>query len=251
MLILEYYHLNNISQLMKKIILKNHHKKYFLLQRNAYLSDFQKVLRKKLGRYLFTNLFVNYFNPIKNINNKLNKDFKLEFDAISKFFPKEVDSMLDIGSGLGIIDIFISYYFNNNLNITLIDKNRIEKKVSYGFNAKGQFYNNFDLTLDFLKSNGLDDERIDFVDADSKDSINKNFDLVISLLSMGYHYPINQYLKMLRSNTNKNTVFIFDIADEYTGLDLIKNTFGSVDIIYKSKEIRHNYLRVCCKYLKS
>ena len=235
---------------MKTIKLKNKYKRYILLQRNSYLSNFQKKIRKIFGRYLFTNFFVNYFNPISRINDKLNKDFDYEFNNMSNFLPKKSNYILDIGSGLGIIDVYINNFYNNIPEFTLIDKSHVEKKVSYGFNVNGQFYNNFDLTLDFLEYQGLDSKKIDLVDANLKNNINKNFDLVVSLLSMGYHYPITQYLETLRNNTNIDTVFIFDIANEYTNLNSIKKIFKSVDIIYKSQLIRHNYLRVCCKYLK-
>ena len=93
---------------MKDILLKNKHKKYFLLQRNEFFSDKQKKIRKIFGRYLFTNIFVSYFNPIKNLNIKLNQEFKKEFDEIINYLPQKSQNILDIGSGLGIINIFLS-----------------------------------------------------------------------------------------------------------------------------------------------
>ncbi len=108
---------------MNTIILKNKHKKYFLFQRNEYLSKLQKKIRKTLGRYLFTNFFINYFNPIDQINKKLNHDFKIEFKELSKFLPSQLKEVLDIGSGLGIINIYINDIFKNNVAYTLIDKN--------------------------------------------------------------------------------------------------------------------------------
>jgi hypothetical protein len=236
---------------MSTINLTNKYKRYVLLQRNSYLSSFQKKIRKLFGRYLFTNFFVNYFNPISKINNNINKDFDKEFNQMLFFLPKKLNNILDIGSGLGIINVYLNNFYNNTPEFTLIDKTQIEKKVSYGFDSKGQFYNNFDLTLDFLESHGIDIKKINLVNADLKNEINKNFDLVISLLSMGYHYPITQYLDILRFKTNKDTVFIFDIADEYINIENIKKLFGSVKIIHKSHEIRHNYLRICSKDLKN
>ena len=66
---------------MKDILLKNKHKKYFLLQSNEIFSDKQKKIRKIFGRYLFTNIFVSYFNPIKN-------------EQIRCFFAKTVEVVL-------------------------------------------------------------------------------------------------------------------------------------------------------------
>ena len=139
---------------MKDIILNNRHKKCFLLQRNHFLSNAQKNIRKLFGRYLFTNLFVFFFNPIEKLNHKLNQEFRLEFNEMFNYLPKNINNVLDIGSGLGIINIFINDNFNNDVDFTLIDKNYIEKKVSYGFDEKGQFYNDFNVTLNFLTING-------------------------------------------------------------------------------------------------
>ena len=135
---------------MKDILLKNKHKKYFLLQRNEFFSDKQKKIRKIFGRYLFTNIFVSYFNPIKNLNLKLNQEFKKEFDEIINYLPQKNQNILDIGSGLGIINIFLNNFYEDAY-FTLIDKNYVEKKVSYGFDERGQFYNDFNITFDFLK----------------------------------------------------------------------------------------------------
>ena len=234
---------------MQTINLKNKHKRYFLLQRNSFLSKFQKKIRKIFGRYLFTNFFIFFFNSIFKINKRLNNEFDIEFNQLKKFLPRNVNYILDIGSGLGIIDIYLNNHFNNVPKFTLIDKTHLEKKVSYGFDNRGQFYNNFDLTLDFLKENGINGERINLIDVDLKESICNNYDLVISLLSMGYHYPVDQYLEILKKNTNKNTIFIFDIADEYNNFNDISQLFEEVNIIYKSQEIRHNYVRILCKSL--
>ena len=231
---------------MREIILNNRHKKYFLLQRNHFLSDTQKNIRKLFGRYLFTNLFVFFFNPIEKLNHKLNQEFRVEFNEMFNYLPKNINNVLDIGSGLGIINIFINDNFNNDVDFTLIDKNYIEKKVSYGFDEKGQFYNDFNVTLNFLTINGIKEEKLNLINVDSKHIINKKFDLVISLLSLGYHYPINQYVEFFKKNTHRDTKFIFDIAEEYNDFNEIAKMFHSIDIIKKSFEKRHNYLRVCC-----
>lgn len=234
---------------MWKIKIKFKHKRYFLLQRNNYLSSFQKKIRRLFGRYLFTNFFIFFFNSISRINSKLDKESKIEFNELINFLPKKINNVVDIGSGLGIINIFLERHFTNNINFILIDKNRIEKKVSYGFCSDGEFYNNFNLTADFLKNHGIDMNKIKLIDADKKNIINDKFDLVISLLSMGYHYPINQYLSFLKKNTHKNTVFIFDVAFENKEINKLSQLFKIVEIVKQSKEVRHNYIRVCCREL--
>ncbi len=234
---------------MEKINIKYKHKRYFLLQRNNYLSPFQKKIRKLFGRFLFTNFFIFFFNSTSRINSKLDKESKIEFNELINFLPSKIYNVVDIGSGLGIINIFLEKHFTNKINFTLIDKNRIEKKVTYGFCNEGEFYNNFSLTADFLKNHGINMNQIKLIDSDDINIINNKFDLVISLLSMGYHYPINQYLSFLKKNTHKNTIFIFDVSFENEEINKISQLFKIVEIVKKSKEVRHNYVRVCCREL--
>ena len=234
---------------MKDILLKNKHKKYFLLQRNEFFSDKQKKIRKIFGRYLFTNIFVSYFNPIKNLNIKLNQEFKKEFDEIINYLPQKSQNILDIGSGLGIINIFLNNFYEDAY-FTLIDKNYVEKKVLYGFDERGQFYNDFNITFDFLKSNGIKEEHLDLVNVDSIKKINKKFDLVISLLSLGYHYPLQQYIEFLKKNSHKKTVFIFDLAEEYNDFTIITKMFYHTTIIKKNSSVKQSYNRLCCIGLK-
>ena len=79
--------------------------------------------------------------------------------------------------------------------------------------------------------------------------ITKKMDLVISLKSMGYHYPINTYIELLRNCCTKNTVFIFDIGDNQYDENYLKKIFDDVKIIYEEKT--NNVLRrLCCKKFK-
>ena len=234
---------------MNDILLKKNHKKYFLLQRNEFFSKKQKRIRKIFGRYLFTNFFVSYLNPLSKLNIKLNEEFNKEFKQILNFLPSNISNVLDIGSGLGIINIFLNNYYKD-IDFTLIDKNFIEKKVSYGFDEKGQFYNDFEVTLDFLKTNGLSEEKLNLINVDDINKINKNFDFVISLLSLGYHYPLNQYIEFLKKNTHKKSTFIFDVADEYNDFNKISKMFEYVKVIKKNLEVKQSYTRICCIGLK-
>ena len=43
---------------------------------------------------------------------------------ILKHIPKDIENVMDIGCGLGLINIFIN---NKNTKIYLLDKNKIEK----------------------------------------------------------------------------------------------------------------------------
>ena len=83
----------------------------------------------------------------------------------------------------------------------------------------------------------------------NKDKFNQN-NLVISLKSMGYHYPIDQYLRLFQTCCDENTSFIFDVSDGYYNESLFKKHFESVDIIYEEKSI-HSLKRLLCTKFKN
>ena len=93
-------------------------RKLLLLQRNNLLSEKQKFLRKKFGRMIFTNILVNFYQN-KDIL-KVTKDlFQKEIDTIKNFLPNEVENIMDVGCGLGIINIFLDKIYSNEVNFYL------------------------------------------------------------------------------------------------------------------------------------
>ena len=120
--------------------LNNISKKLLLLQRNELLTERQKWTRKKFGRFLFTNIFIN-FNQTKDITLKAENLFKSEIDTFKEFLPKNVKNIMDIGCGLGIINILLNKFYNDKTSFYLLDKNRIDKKIKYGFSSNYESYN--------------------------------------------------------------------------------------------------------------
>ena len=95
------------------IKLNNKSKKLLLLQRNELISDKQSWLRKKFGRYIYTNFFINFFH-VKNIEEITEDLFKKEFDTFKNYLPKDLKNIMDIGCGLGIIDILFNNFAKRN-----------------------------------------------------------------------------------------------------------------------------------------
>ena len=127
------------------ITLNRNSKKLLLLQRNELLSAKQKWLRKKFGRFIFTNFLINYFQ-IKDIEKQTEELFRKEIDLIKKYLPSKVENIMDIGCGLGIINIYLNDIYINQPNFFLLDKNRIDKKIKYGFSSNYESYNDLNET---------------------------------------------------------------------------------------------------------
>tara|TARA_B100000674_G_scaffold131114_1_gene101126 strand:+ start:151 stop:849 length:699 start_codon:yes stop_codon:yes gene_type:complete len=230
------------------IKLNSKSKKLLLLQRNELLTQTQNLIRKKFGRFLFTNFFINYFQN-KNIEKITEELFLKEFETFKHFLPNSVNNIMDIGCGLGIINVYLNNFFGKKPIFFLLDKNRIDKKIKYGFSSNYESYNDLNETKNILLENDIDSSSLYLFDVEKKFQINKKMDLVISLKSMGYHYPINTYIELFRNCCTKDTVFIYDIGENQYDEIYLKTVFDDIKIIYEEKT--NNILRrVCCKNFK-
>lgn len=223
-------------------------KKLLLLQRNELLTPRQVYFRKKFGRFFFTNFLINYFQD-KNLGLKAWYLFEEEYNTFKNFLPIKAKNILDIGCGLGIINIFLNKTFKNYSNFYLLDKNHIDKKIRYGFDLNYEGYNNLNETKNILLSNDINEERIHLFNVDKTIVIKNKIDLVISLKSMGYHYPIKSYIKLFQNCCTKDTIFIYDVGENQYNEDYLKTVFKHVQIIYEEKT--NNILRrLCCTNFK-
>ena len=223
-------------------------KKLLLLQRNELLTNKQKWTRKKLGRFLFTNFFIN-FNQVKNIELEAENLFKSEINTFKDFLPKTCDNIMDIGCGLGIINILLNKFYNNKTSFYLLDKNRIDKKIKYGFSSNYESYNDLNETKRILLENNISESSLFLFDVEKDIQIDSKIDLVISLKSMGYHYPFETYLELFKKISNQNTTFIFDVSEGYYNYDTFKKYFENTSIIYEEKSI-HSLKRMFCSKFK-
>ena len=228
--------------------LNNKSKKLLLLQRNELLTEKQKWKRKKFGRFLFTNFFVN-FNQPKDISLDAENLFKSEIDTFKDFLPRYCKNIMDIGCGLGIINILLNKFYNDKISFYLLDKNRIDKKIKYGFSSNYESYNDLNETKRILLENNISESNLFLFDVEKNIQINNKIDLVISLKSMGYHYPFETYLELLRKCCTENTTFILDVSVDVFDENLFKKYFENIETIYQEKSI-HSLKRLFCKGIR-
>jgi hypothetical protein len=72
------------------------------------------------------------------------------------------------------------------------------------------FYNNLDLSERFLRLNGLKNN-ITILNPDSNFNDIKEVDIIISLISWGFHYPISTYIDIVNNIISKDGLVILDI----------------------------------------
>ena len=223
--------------------------KYILFQRTGYLKDnmFFKLLTYFGSVTPFYNLSVNLKKDFfsSKIKTEFEKDIVNEYSIIKKYLPKSAGSILDIGCGVAGIDILLSHHYKNKIDIFLIDKTKVDKKVHYDYEKSGSFYNSLQISKSLLEINGVDTNKIHLQEAIENNEIkfNQGFDIVISLISWGFHYPVSAYLFEVYRKMNKNGILLLDIRKNANGEKEIEKRFGNYQIIFQTKK----YMRVFTK----
>ena len=228
--------------MIKNIHLNRDIAQLILLQRIELLTPFLKRVRKILGRYFFTNFASKYFISPKLIGTKYLECMMIEYRLLSENLNFDNKAILSIGSGMCGLELIINSKSKNCL-FSIIEKNYISKKVTYGWDNKNQeAYNNLKLLEFFLINNGINKKCFKIYDFDFDQFPEKKFDFIISLYSLDYHYDFNLYLDYFKKILNKDTKLIFDTIRP----DYFKTMFQNIQIIDSMQNTIHKSKRVIC-----
>ncbi len=147
----------------------------------------------------------------------------------------DVASVLDVGAGLGLVDLVLYKKMKSMPSIYLLDKKNEHSPLSPvkgGFKDRYIFTADFDLTRQIFKSNGVDDDKLIFVDP-SNSAISKlpKIDLVLSLTSWGFHYPIETYWDSVKEILHDRSVLYIDLRKNKGGFDFLKENFKYYSVV--------------------
>ena len=179
-----------------------------------------------------------------NIKDDFIADIHTDFDTIKDYLPNTVNNILDIGCGVAGIDVLFDKYYNKP-NIFLLDKTE-NKTVFYGFNPHGSFYNSLNISESMLTENGCDKDRVHLIEATDDFDINTppnlKFDIVMSFISWGFHYPIETYLPKVMDLLTDDGVVIIDLRNS-ARMKTLETYFDDVQKICQ----KNKACRVICK----
>lgn len=149
-------------------------------------------------------------------------------------------SVLDVGCGMAGINLMLD---KPDATFYLFDKTQIEKRIYYGFNRTGCFYNSLEEAANFLKENGMVGKicSIDIASGGKIDALT-NIDLVISLISWGFHYPIPTYINDVNKILAQNGIIIVDLRKERVA-ESIKE--------FEKLNYKHTIIRKYSKYFRT
>lgn len=171
---------------------------------------------------------------------------QLEYNVIRDHLPNNCFRILDIGCGIAGIDIFIyNHYSSEKICFFLLDKSQIDTGVHYGFKQHGEFYNSLSLAKKTMVLNGIPGSNINLLEATENGyiAIKEPVDLVLSLISWGFHYPVSTYLDNVYEILSDKGVLILDVRKGTDGIQKLENKFGNHYVICD----RQKYQRVICR----
>ena len=229
---------------MKSFYLPNKAARLVVLQRIELISSFLKKIRKLFGRNFFTNIITKYFLNSKQIGIKYYEAMQSEFLTFKEYIDfNEDEHFLSIGGGLGGLELIINENLQNK-NYHFIERNFVSKKVVYGWSGKvnNEAYNDLNIQKSFLEINGMKPSQTTIFDYDKDKLPDQKFDVIISLLSLDYHYDFEIYIEYLRKISNPNTKIIFDTIRPDYFLKIFKN----VKVIALQENTTHKSKRILC-----
>lgn len=218
---------------------------YLFFRRNRFVQKAIKLIPRRLA-YAIESLFSNFnlsvsiesFFTHGTVEKLLTGEMCFEYNSMKDFLPKNAKSILDIGSGVAAIDVLLyRHYDEYKPSIYLLDKTEMPSKVYYSFKSKGCYYNSLPLSKKLLIDNGIPSHKVFTEEAkDNKIDFNARFDLVVSLISWGFHYPVSTYLDQVYEKLNIGGALVMDVrkVEGDKGLGEIKNKFGSYEVISES-----------------
>lgn len=115
--------------------------------------------------------------------------------------------MVDIGCGHAAIDVF--FYRDYRTTFDLIDIERSNNK-HHDFRPIGAGYTSLAAAKELLLANEVPAEAVSTTNPQREPLPDRPADLIISLLSAGFHYPIAQYLPYALECLRRDGILIFD-----------------------------------------
>ena len=140
----------------------------------------------------------------------LESDYMSDVRQIIQLFGDQAaSSLVSIGPGNAVIETLLARELSGIKKVTLID---IEKTESHyhGFARKGSGYACLQASKRFMAENGVSAEMISVCNPLKTSIPNEPFDMLISILSMCFHYPCDDYVDYIMGFCKPEGTLIVD-----------------------------------------
>lgn len=124
---------------------------------------------------------------------------------------KAIKSVADIGCGYGFIDLFIHRDLGAHLTLIDIEESAFKR---FGYGSEGAGYSNLRKVASFLQGNGVPAQSMTTINPNKSDLMKTvQVDVALSLLSCGFHYPVDTYSEYFATKVNAGGTVILDLRE--------------------------------------
>ena len=165
------------------------------------------------------------------------EDARRECDEIGSYLgERSIRTAFDIGCGHALIDLFL--YRKYGCNIHLVD---IETSANHHheWQSSGAGYASLASAKRFLVVNGLPAEAVQTTNPQVSQLVDEPCELMLSLLSAGFHYPVAEYAQFAHRCLVPGGVFIFDARKGQDQEEAVRD-FAEVTVLHEHRK----YLRL-------
>jgi SAM-dependent methyltransferase len=225
--------------------------KYILFQRTKYLI-YQN--NKWLNSIIIRIPFLTYNRMVvfeawlfkSRIKRLFSEDMEREYESIKEGLPEDPSAILDIGCGVAGIDVMLARHYKErgkSVDFYLLDKTELNDKVYYDLEKTASYYNSLDVARNLLMANGVASERVHIQEVTGNPIFpGIQFDLVLSLISWGFHYPVETYLDEVNDLLKPRGKLIIDVRKGSNGDALVKQKFNSRLVLIKDAQKHQRFM---------
>jgi len=155
-------------------------------------------------------------------------DVALDYEMIRPHLPQRAAATLDIGCGMAGIDVLLWRHYGGPVVNLLDGTGNTEVRVL--FHEAMSPYNSMTVARRLLETNGVPAASIVEWPPDPNASV-APCDLIISLLSWGFHYPVLTYLALAVRCLRPGGRLILDVRKDSGGLELLDQHLAPVTVV--------------------
>ncbi len=171
---------------------------------------------------------------VKTISDFYLSNLAKDWRSVQDHIPATARAVLDIGCGAAGIDALIHRHLRKDgqgPKLHLLDKSEVSEDLTYGFKGRNRFYASLDVAQGLLTANGVPAEQITRHEVGPTLPWCEDVDLVISLHSWGFHYPLAAYVEYVRAILANGGVGITDIRRDKESALLLRLAFRNIEVI--------------------
>jgi SAM-dependent methyltransferase len=154
-----------------------------------------------------------------------------EFETLSEWLPDACESFMDIGCGLGLVDVLIARATGAKTIFMMDGDGSVMPKM--GFKSGTRAWGNVRMGQMLVQKNLPTSVKVATLTPDPTHRL--SVDLIVSLKSWGHHYPVETYLDLAKASLSEGGVLILDLRRGRGGRETLEKAgFCHLDTVFEN-----------------